>query len=570
MRGWRVPVTPAMRAAMVAGAMALATTDARAQLIRGTVLDSTSRLPIPGAVVSVLDSAGHVLARSLADGRGVFSLPLGATAGRVRVVRIGFRPRDIPVPPVSEGIASATVALVAIPTMLEPARVDARQCPKRPDSERALGLWEQARAGLLAAVVASEQHPAAMVRAGYQRLLRDLRSGADVIRQVVTLDSAESTRKSYRAVREATDFVANGFSEDSAGIRWYYAPDAEVLLEAGFANGYCMRLAPRNRARPNQLGLSFVAPDRRRGRVDISGTLWIDTLTRTLRDIEYRYVGTIPNMDRYQPGGTLEFREVPNGTVFISRWDIRSVGVPTENLARTQTAIPLAPGAHASHSGGEVAHARWPDGNRYDARLAAAVINVLTYGDVPAAGYDVALAHTPYEQRLDESGVFAVHDLLPGPYAMVVRDERLTAIEFELATRLQFTARRDSTHVFTVRVPSLEEWIADRCIAERRHQPGDSTFVLARVTDADGRPLQGVSWSAAADTAEAGAPEAWKPLRLRGTSRVDGTVSICTSGLAAGQKLRVVFDQRPLESTVTTLRVDGRVSVVPVRMQRRP
>ena len=67
------------------------------------------------------------------------------------------------------------------------------------------------------------------------------------MRHRVKIDSAPSTR-AYSAARSAGAFVQQGFASDSGEDRTFYAPDADVLLDDGFAAGYCF-----NASRPGNL-----------------------------------------------------------------------------------------------------------------------------------------------------------------------------------------------------------------------------------------------------------------------------------------------------------------------------
>ena len=68
-----------------------------AQELRGTVRDSASNQPIPGAVLVLLDASGTPLGRNITNERGRVSESRSRRAStRIRVVRIGFRPREVP------------------------------------------------------------------------------------------------------------------------------------------------------------------------------------------------------------------------------------------------------------------------------------------------------------------------------------------------------------------------------------------------------------------------------------------------------------------------------------------
>src|SRR5690242_15299267 len=67
-------------------------TAARAQEVRGDVVDQTAR-PIGGVVVLLVDSTSRPLARALTDDQGRFRLLApGAGSYRLRTLRIGYRP----------------------------------------------------------------------------------------------------------------------------------------------------------------------------------------------------------------------------------------------------------------------------------------------------------------------------------------------------------------------------------------------------------------------------------------------------------------------------------------------
>ena len=174
-------------------------------------------------------------------------------------------------------------------SLLEPVRViGGANCSRRDDSEAAAALLQQARAGLLTTIVAREANPATLITALYERHLDG--SGNRVLSQSVRRDSVSQSTVSFHASRTGTDFVRDGFRTDESVGAVYNGTDAEVLLDDGFAAGYCFQIAKPDRARPDQIGLGFAAADRKRGRIDIDGVLWIDTVARALRDIEYRYI----------------------------------------------------------------------------------------------------------------------------------------------------------------------------------------------------------------------------------------------------------------------------------------
>src|SRR5689334_5531342 len=75
-------------------AVSAAITPAHAQRVRGTLTDSSTGEPVSGAVISVLDSAGQFLARTIADDKGRYAAPRLRGSRALHIVRIGYRPAD--------------------------------------------------------------------------------------------------------------------------------------------------------------------------------------------------------------------------------------------------------------------------------------------------------------------------------------------------------------------------------------------------------------------------------------------------------------------------------------------
>ena len=113
------------------------------------------------------DSIGGTLARTIGDEAGRFSLlrPRGST--RLHIVRIGFRPRELALPVADTMLV---VRLEAFPALLAAVSASSnRTCPGDHDGSHGFELWEQARAALLASVVAREAHPPRVRLISYTR-----------------------------------------------------------------------------------------------------------------------------------------------------------------------------------------------------------------------------------------------------------------------------------------------------------------------------------------------------------------------------------------------------------------
>jgi len=442
-----------------------------AQMLRGVVRDSATQQGIPGVVLVLLDATGRALGRNITNEEGRYSIALATAMRRMQLLRIGFRPREVAIPATTTGIAELDVAMSAIPTLLSAVNVvDAPTCPRRDDRATAFALWEQARAALLATVVTREANPAEVVRLHFDRRLDD---SDHVVSQVVRIDSA-STDRPWVAPRPAATFVEDGFAVDSAHARWYSGPDADVMIDDAFARGYCFSIAGADSSRPHAIGLAFARANRKRGHIDIEGTVWIDSVTRSLTDIVFHYVGLDGRAERYHPGGRIEFHLTQNGAAMIDRWYLRFPAARPDR-SRNTAAWTL----EARESGGEVAHARWRNGREWQGSLGT------LRGHIPGdggAGTVIHLLGTDYRTTADSAGNFEIPNLLPGPYSIGALNGRLADLGIVMKTPDGFTAVRDSVVDVTPGVPSAAHYIAGRCAADSPRY----AVIVARILMPDG------------------------------------------------------------------------------------
>jgi hypothetical protein len=499
----------------------------------------------------------------LADEKGAFALTRPAAATQVFVVRIGFRPRRLPLP---RGAGRIEIAMDRIPTFLTPAQVSERsRCPRRSDAALALGLWDQARAALLAAVVARETNPPDAIRLGYERVMDS--TTTNIRRMSVQRDSVSRLGQSFAAVRSAQGFLIDGFASDAGeATQHFYAPDADVLLDSTFARGYCLRVMPPDERRPTQVGIGFSAPDRRDGRIDVNGALWLDTLAREIREIEYKYVGLDDRVAAFNPGGRVSFRTMPSGAPFVDIWDIRLVGAQFDGATVSYGSKfgerPLR--YYRTESGGELAHAVWPDGSRYDAALGSARLRFTGERGIEPQGLHVRLAETPFEATLDATHLFTAVDLVPGPYVPVLVDPRLAAIGYDVPLNRAFRVGRGETHTDTIRVGRLEDEIVRECRRlDGRSNLADSMVVVGRVTDSTGVGIGQAGWDVYV-----------KPTNARvagGRTSTEGFFMYCPSaeGLLGPVGFKIVITRSGAPDFATDFVPNGRLNVVPIQVAPR-
>ena len=531
-----------------------------AQELRGTVREATTRGVVPGAVLLLLDSAGVTRARNITDERGSYRIAAAAWMRRMRVIHIGFRPREIDLPPIGTDVITIDVDMTTIPVLLEPVRVKAgAKCSKRDDRLAALSLLEQARAGLLATVVAREARPAEIVRMHFAERLRGPRDS--IISMSVQADSTDTSHVSFVAPHSAADFVQLGFAVQHANAATFEAPDAETLLDDDFRDGYCFQLRDTDRSRANQVGLGFVTGDTVRGRVDIDGTLWVDTVARRLVDIQFAYTNLPRALAAIHPGGQVHFLELSNGIVIVDRWSLRLPDVQIDTTLRPRGPVNRTFSVGAQATGGVIASAHWPGGLQWDAPLGALRAHVVDRSGQPTVGRGLALANTAYHGVADSSGLVVIDHLLPGPYTAAMRDARLDPIQIAIGTTVSFTIVNDETIDVEVPMPSAEEYVKSRCLVSSINtgQPVDY-LVIGRVFDPSNKPVSSAVWSLLRESTE------FKDT-YKGTTGSDGIFEFCGSAFHAGDPVTIEARRSANDPPfVTRFNLRDRLSVVRVSL----
>ncbi|HVE32789.1 MAG TPA: carboxypeptidase-like regulatory domain-containing protein [Gemmatimonadaceae bacterium] len=470
----------------------LATPAARAgaQTARGTVRDADTGAPIPGVVVLAVDSAANVRARSVASGVGEYRVSI-QRALKLRFVRIGYRPEERDIPAAESGATTVDVAMHALSQMLAPLEVRANpSCPKRADGNFTFALWDQARAALLAAVVAREASPPRSLRIIYKRL----RSLDDrVVEQLVQIDSAAVTARPFLAVLSSEDFARGGFARDSSGMRQYLAPYADVLLDDAFMSAHCFSSRGGGAARPHQVGVVFETARRQRGRVDVDGVVWVDTAARGLVEVEFRYVGVPDAAARARTGGEIWFRQMANGLLIIDRWHIRSTGAAERPGHDEFGVIPRAEGpVTAIEYGGQLVEASWSDGLSWHAPLGRLVVHGVDSAGRAVKGFDLRLRGTNYAARANELGIAEISDLLPGPYRAVAGDTLLGRIGLAPPEPTPVVVRPDS--VVEQRIVVRDAMQNFRAFCGDVSIDRDDALLVVRVRTPAGLPVTDALW----------------------------------------------------------------------------
>jgi hypothetical protein len=468
---------------------------AGSQQLTGVVRDSTSRAPLAGAVVSAMDASGATVRRAITDASGRWSLAAVDRPARIHVIKIGFRPADVAVP---GDEASFDVAMVRLPAVLEAMRISGREiCPGSSDRGAAFQLWEQARAGLLAAVVARELKPAAATIVTYERALSP---GDEIVRRQRTTTKTGQTTRPFRSSAPPAIFAQLGYMTDDSTGRLFSAPDADVLLDESFGATHCFHLQSADGAHPAQIGLAFTPARGRDTLVDVKGVIWMDA-TPNLRSLDFSYTSLEPAAMDLPAGGRIEFQTMENGVAFISRWWLRLPNLePVPAFSNPLPNMPAQRGsgvvrrserrdqriAEVSETGGIVLDARWPDGvHAHDepARIVGSVARKNSAGGVPYATVTFAAGD---ETVADSAGAFT-HELVPGKYIVTASDTTFAAYVAPRTASRRVEAVRGRTAVVRLELPTLTTVLADRC--EGHKIRANTAMLLGHLTAGDGAPL---------------------------------------------------------------------------------
>ena len=547
-----------MRSVLIASACAvLAATPALAQRVRGSLTDSTTHEPIPGAVISIADSSGRFLARGVADAEGRFSVPRFDASSKVHIIRIGYRPIDALVPPNDEPLQ---LRMVAIASRLAAVKTSGRRvCPGESGNSEALQLWEQVRTGFFASVVAREAQPPTL-RLRFYRLERD-----PVLKHID--DDTAWTKdaigdESFVAARSAAKFASEGYmSERTSGEREYFAPDETVLLDSAFAGAHCLRVTLDDRAHPSEIGIAFDPVDaEREDVVDLRGTVWLDRKDLNLRTLDFEYT----NLEKVKggSGGSITFQLMPTGVPMIVRWMIHSPVIATEaevNAAGVRRRLPPRPARNGfrviayQETGAEVRHAKWSDGTEWTPRQPAVTGLIADRRGLLLGGIRVWMFFGTDTVVTDSIGAFRLPRPLGGGYTLVAADSGMAAAGIN-QTLPKYVVVGDERYPTTdidvdvLRLFPRADALRAAC-GEGNYVPGRGVVVV-RVVDTTGTSVAGAHVDVETMQKIVAGDTVARPIHRSGDAGPDGRFIVCAAALDQPMTLRASYRDARGEKTL--------------------
>lgn len=473
----------------LAGVVALRASPA--QVVSGAVITDNGGAPVPGAIVLLTSATGARLSGTLTDEQGRFrlTLPAPGTAG-LRVDVVGYRSQVVAPFRVDSG-ATVTRDIrfrferTALPAVAVTAT--SRCEPVSGETGDAPRLWAEARKTL-------EASRLAVLESRFRIALRRYD------RTVSLPDSVLRTSRSWtqRAVSSnpfetlPPDVVARaGFSIERDSARYYYAPDAAVLLSDDFVAGHCF--GTRRGGPAGTIGLTF-RPQQARGRIDIDGTLWLDSASAELRSLEYRYV---PAVGRPAVGGGyVAFGRYPSGLWGVQRWAIR---LPVLRVLESRRRPDGALGRFVDtlvtafrEEGGELVTGAVASSG---ARLTGLVFD--STSGLPLAGATITVEGLGVTVTTDSTGTFVADSLEEGDVRVRAWHPRLDSLGLSLPPA-SVRLRRSGESTASFAVPGIAAIARVRCDAAERgatrivtgllHGAGDTVITSADVVLLERRP----------------------------------------------------------------------------------
>lgn len=421
---------------IVIALLAVGSSGLRAQTVVGRVTDRTTGFAIAGVVVSGIDANREMVARAVTDSASGYRLPVMPGMVALQFRRIGFSPLTVSLADSANG--RIDVFLTRLPTVLPAVKaIVTAQCDAGANRDDVLALWDQARSGMLTSLVA-RQSPAAYASVLLYRV--DYRGDDEVRRTVERIELPPGVTGAFIAGGEPAVLARDGYLDRTGFESVFVAPDDHVLSDESFLATHCFTLES-TPASSDSIGIRFESGKGVKS-VGIAGVVWMRRNPLDIISVEYSYTNVERALQRVKPGGSIRFRQMPNGITMIHAWRIRggAAASPSSSSSMQRTRV---------GSGGVLTRARAPRGGRdpvVTVSETGAVIELMQWADVPTyvaplgtvSGVVIDKATkkpltnallrfdgTPFKTVTDSTGAFTMHDVLPGLYAADVGDPEL-------------------------------------------------------------------------------------------------------------------------------------------------
>ena len=325
-------MAPARFAAAALVLLALCQSGAQAQSVQGRVVQLPEETPIPGALVVLVDSTGHDVARAASSASGGFTLPAPAP-GRytVAVRQIGWKTWQSPAFELASTQSNPLVLRVeAEPYTLPTITVEARRprCGIQVGTDEVVSrLLEVAQTALALAQATADARTLGFSSEWYYAHYNAKLEMAD------SNGMGAGRLTAWPIQTAAPDSIHRwGFVRtDGAGQAWtdvgsdrgpvYYGLDARVLFSDWFLASHCFRLEGE---RDGRLQVAFEPEHHGQQLVDVQGSLELDRESLELQRISFAYVNLPRWVPRQRAGGDVRLRRLHTGAWVPYAWRMRA------------------------------------------------------------------------------------------------------------------------------------------------------------------------------------------------------------------------------------------------------
>ncbi len=317
--------------ALAAAAFVAAGFAAGAQEVRVEVVKHADGRPIPGALVVVIPEREPTSVGKFSDRDGRATLTAPRRGGyRVRAEQVGY---------------DTWVSVVLVPSSA-PTRVRAGMKPRSlrlpPLTGRsethcsnlaeqvtvAGDMWGEIRKALAANSITESQGLAPLDIESYDR----------VVDQNGSVVSERSERRRGNSIRPYNVIALPPGASGAEVSPVFSVPEASTLLSDQFLTTHCFTAIRGAGPENGLLGLEF-KPAKLGNRPDLSGVLWLDPATHSLRHLAFDYVNIPVSLRAARATGRVDFQQLTGGEWVVTRWQLR---IPRRDHAPTAGANAIA------------------------------------------------------------------------------------------------------------------------------------------------------------------------------------------------------------------------------------
>ena len=369
--------------------LAVLAPDARAQAVLGRLVSDATGAPVGEALVLLLDSTRHELARTASTASGGFRLE-APRAGRytVRVQRIGFVAWETETPQLEPGADWTPTLQVADEAYSLPDLVAWAEQPlcgvSMGNADLVGRLLESAQTalGLAEAAISSADTNATtyLVRSHEQTTRPDGTPVSSAASLSLEHISGWPIRSADPDSLRALGFVQGTYPPPRRVVPGsqagpvFYGPDARVLFTPWFLAAHCFTIDRPRGAADSMLVVRF-RPGKKPGPGSLAGRFEFDRTTLELRVLTFAFTG-LPRWVPEGSGGAMRFVRLADGTWLPAWWRMRAP-IPAADARRNSYDL-----AGWAETSGYVISVRRPHGVE-DEAAGAALLRARELGPPP-------------------------------------------------------------------------------------------------------------------------------------------------------------------------------------------